>query len=65
MVLLFEISMPFRVKPKVERIGGIMTRWIWLWFSVAVFRRCGVNDMARAWRNAGKQELVDAGWRAP
>lgn len=23
------------------------------------------DDMARAWRNAGKQELMDAGWRAP
>jgi len=30
-----------------------------------VFKGCGVNEMARAWRNAGKQELVDAGWRAP
>ena len=34
MMFILEVSPPFRLRPKVERIG-VMYRLIWLWFSVA------------------------------
>lgn len=68
MILMFEFSPPLRIKPKLEKLGKktrFGTRVIWLWFSVAYFPRLGINEVARAYRNAGKEELISGGWRAP
>lgn len=53
MILLFEISRPFRFKPRLERYD-ILLRFIWLWFSFAIVR-CSINQLkevfARSYRN--------------
>ncbi len=62
MILMLEITPPFRMKPKAERTGP-MTRLIWGWFSVAYFHRCGINDVGRAFREDERRRmLVESGW---
>lgn len=51
MTILFEVAGPFRLKPKIERIGA-MTRGIWLWFSFACIR-AGFNDLLCAFECEG------------
>lgn len=64
MIVQIEIKGPVRIKPKRE-LASYGWRFIWLWFSIAYYPRFGINEMAKAFREAGKQELVDAGWKAP
>lgn len=49
MIIFFEISQPFRAKPKIERIS-VLRRLIWGWFSVA-YLPGGFNDVAKAVRD--------------
>jgi len=57
MTYLFEFDPPCRLRPKIERIG-VMTRIIWLWWSVAFIRR-GFNDLLRHERAEGYQRWKD------
>jgi hypothetical protein len=54
MTIMFECSSPFRPIRKVER-KPFMTRIIWLWFSVAIFRH-GMNDMFDAFIKEGYEK---------
>ena len=57
MTILFEVSRPFRLKPKIERIGS-MTRGIWLVFSFACIR-AGFNDLLCAFEQEGWDRCVN------
>ncbi|MBF0256821.1 MAG: hypothetical protein HQL47_10275, partial [Gammaproteobacteria bacterium] len=48
MIVIFEVSNPFRAKPKLERFS-FGWRIIWLWFSFAVWPPVTINTMHRAW----------------
>lgn len=51
MTIMIEFSPPLRIFPKIERIG-IMTRIIFMWWSLAVFRM-SLNDMLFAFSQEG------------
>ncbi len=51
-VFMIEFAPPFRARPKVERIGGAMIRFIWLWFSFAMIR-VGFNDIYTIFEQEG------------
>ncbi|ARU30903.1 hypothetical protein CAP31_03895 [Sulfuriferula sp. AH1] len=57
MMLMFEISRPFRAKPKMEKYG-ILSRWIWLWFSVA-YLDAGFNDITKQIRLEERARIVN------
>lgn len=54
LIVQFEIAGPIRLHPKLENFPT-MKRLIWLWFSIAVYPHCGINDLksvfADAWRH--------------
>lgn len=43
MLFFFEVAGPFRLVPKIERIGALR-RLIWGWFAVG-YIRAGINEM--------------------
>jgi hypothetical protein len=49
-IIQFEISKPFRPILHVERFG-FMTRWIWGFFSFAIYPRLGLHDIQAAFVN--------------
>jgi len=57
MIIQFEASPPFRLRPKVERMGP-MTRIIWTWFSVAYYHRVNINGLFRAFMEEGRSQLL-------
>lgn len=57
MVVTFEIAPPFRMAPKVERIGPL-TRLIWAWFSVAYISG-NFGDVWDAFRQDERQKCLD------
>lgn len=48
MLVIFEVANPFRGKPKLERFS-FGWRFIWLWFSVALWPELNINAMRRAY----------------
>ncbi len=58
MMIQFEVSPPFRWRPKLERFS-FGWRFIWLWGAVAYFPRLGINGLARAYREQGRREILD------
>lgn len=61
MIVLFEVSPPFRWRAKREKAGP-MTRWIWGWFSVAYFHRCGLNDLDDVFRRDERERMLAEGY---
>jgi hypothetical protein len=57
MIAMFEVSPPIRRTPKIERIGP-MTRFIWMWFSIAYFHKCGINDIMTAVREDERERIA-------
>jgi hypothetical protein len=61
MVFLFEYDRNggWRAR-EIERVGP-MVRLIWGWWSVAHFKRCGINDLSHAFRAHERDLLVKQG----
>jgi hypothetical protein len=53
---MFEIMPPVRKIPKIERIGP-MIQFIWLWFYIAYFHQCGINDIMTAVRQDERERI--------
>jgi hypothetical protein len=62
MILMLEYDKRggWRYPMKVERVGP-MTRTILGWWSIAVFRGCGINDVSAAFRAHERDLLVQQG----
>jgi hypothetical protein len=62
-ILLFEydrVHGGWRWPCKVEKIGP-MTRIIFGWWSIAIFKDCGINDMWAAFRTDERERLFKIG----
>jgi hypothetical protein len=61
--VFFEISPPFRWKPKYEN-SGPLRRLIWLWFSVGLIKTLNFTDLIKGFMNAGREEERNK-WSSP